>query len=76
MTISDYLVISINDIKLFDKLNTVNNRMWFALIYESNTHNCSSSQEITVYYSNACWESKFFFYDFYTKNKDLKYRIE
>ena len=70
------LIITIHDIKLFDKLNTVNNRLFFTLIYESNSCNSISNQEITVHYTKACWESKFFFYDFFVKHKELKYRIE
>ncbi len=67
------LIISINDFNLFAKLNTVYNRIWFTIIYESKSKNLSS--EVTVFYSNACWESKFFFYDFFNHHPELKYRI-
>ena len=68
------LVLTVQDISLFCKLNTVNNRFWFTLIFEPGCigPNC----ELTVYYSNSTWESKLYFYDFYKKNEELKYCIQ
>lgn len=68
------LIITIHDIDLFVKLNTDYNRIWFTLMFESNV--CSFPKEVTIFYNNASWESKFFFYDFFTHNQDLMYRIE
>ena len=75
------MIIILHDIDLFMKLNTYYNRIWFTFIYESNIYSEDPDfydiySEITVHYSNAGWESKFFFYDFFTKNKELIYRIE
>lgn len=70
------LIITIHDIRLFNKLNTLNNQFWFTLIYESTNCDHAVDQELTVYYSHAGWESKFFFYDFFKKNDELRFRIE
>jgi hypothetical protein len=65
------IIIFVQDVDLFKKLDNFNNRFWFTTIFE----NCKEKNpyQVIVFYNEAKWEAKFFFNDFFLKNKNLSY---